>query len=208
MLYTQTVEPATLSILKKIFQLPELKDFALAGGTALALKKGHRVSIDIDLFSLKLFDNNDLISILQNHFPSFELRRSVKMGVFGFIGDLKIDCIPHFQFKMIKDFETIEGIRFYSDEDIAAMKIFAIIQRAKKKDYWDLNELLYRFSFDEIIDFYLEKYPNNTMLIPLAEAIVKYHLVDGDDDPVCLNNLTWSTVKKNINKKIDDFFKN
>ena len=208
MLYTKTVEPTTFDILKAIFEIKALNGFALAGGTALSLKMGHRISVDIDLFSIKKLDNEKLITVLAKNFSNFHVRRSVKMGVFGFIGDLKIDCIPHGQFKMLKPFEVIDGIRFFSNEDIAAMKIFAIIQRAKKKDYWDLNVLLKHFTFEQIVGFYLEKYPENTMMISVAEAVSKYHLVEEDyEEPVCLNNLKWASVKKSINKKLDEFFK-
>ena len=50
MLQTQAIEPGTFSVLKKLMDLPSLQDFCLVGGTALSLKYGHRISIDIDLF--------------------------------------------------------------------------------------------------------------------------------------------------------------
>lgn len=42
MLQTRTVVPFTLGLLKKIMSLPHLEQFFLVGGTALALKMGHR----------------------------------------------------------------------------------------------------------------------------------------------------------------------
>jgi hypothetical protein len=50
MLFTKTVEPNTLSILKRLQCLPKLENYDLVGGTALGLKYGHRLSIDLDLF--------------------------------------------------------------------------------------------------------------------------------------------------------------
>lgn len=50
MLQTKTVEPGTLSLLKELMELPILNNFSLVGGTALSLKYGHRISIDLDLF--------------------------------------------------------------------------------------------------------------------------------------------------------------
>lgn len=55
MLQTKTIEPGTLSLLKKIMEIPELKQFWLVGGTALSLKYGHRNSIDLNLFSTENF---------------------------------------------------------------------------------------------------------------------------------------------------------
>ncbi len=48
MLYPETVEPGTLSLLKKLMEIPSLRPFSLVGGTALSLKYGHRTSVDLD----------------------------------------------------------------------------------------------------------------------------------------------------------------
>lgn len=51
MLYKETVDRPTLGILKQLMEDPALGRFALVGGTALALRIGHRKSIDLDLFT-------------------------------------------------------------------------------------------------------------------------------------------------------------
>lgn len=56
MLHTQTVAPQTLGLLKQLEAEPRLAAFNLAGGTALALYLGHRVSVDLDLFTPESFD--------------------------------------------------------------------------------------------------------------------------------------------------------
>ena len=53
----QTVEPGTLGLLKELMTLDELKQFALVGGTILSLRFGHRLSIDLDLFTNQPFDS-------------------------------------------------------------------------------------------------------------------------------------------------------
>jgi predicted nucleotidyltransferase component of viral defense system len=58
-----------------------------------------------------------------------------------------------------------------SNEDIAAMKIFAILQRAKKKDFWDILLILEVFGLENIISFYREKFPKNQMLISVSQAL-------------------------------------
>jgi len=68
MLQKQAVEPGTLSILKQLMDMSELKQFSLVGGTALALKYGHRKSIDLDLFSYLPFDNEKIVELLQSQF--------------------------------------------------------------------------------------------------------------------------------------------
>ena len=64
MLQTQTVEPSTLELLKKLQQEPLLATFNLVGGTALALRIGHRKSVDLDLFTREEFDLEEVKSML------------------------------------------------------------------------------------------------------------------------------------------------
>jgi len=51
MLQLKTIHQDTYSLLQELSKLDYLNDFALAGGTSLALRLGHRISVDLD-FSL------------------------------------------------------------------------------------------------------------------------------------------------------------
>lgn len=55
MLHKETVEKSTLELLIKLMSDTSLKEFVLVGGTALSLQLGHRISIDLDLFSITPF---------------------------------------------------------------------------------------------------------------------------------------------------------
>ncbi|MCF0056937.1 nucleotidyl transferase AbiEii/AbiGii toxin family protein [Dyadobacter sp. CY356] len=71
MLHLETVDARTLSILRRLMVIPELNSFYLVGGTALALKYGHRISVDLDLFGGDdLFDREIIISALEKEFGS------------------------------------------------------------------------------------------------------------------------------------------
>ena len=58
------IAPKTFKLIQQLQAVPELKEFYLVGGTALALQLGHRNSIDIDLFTKNEFEAADLISLL------------------------------------------------------------------------------------------------------------------------------------------------
>ena len=57
MLYIETVKPDTFSLLKELMLVKEMQHFNLVGGTALSLRLGHRISVDLDLFSHEKFEN-------------------------------------------------------------------------------------------------------------------------------------------------------
>src|SRR3954453_19262249 len=128
MLQTQAIEPGAFSLLKELMKVEELQDFSLVGGTALALKFGHRKSVDLDLFNYLPFDNDFIVTALEKKFGNsflLQLNRQ-KFGVFGFLQSVKVDFVKH-PYELINDIEEMDGIRMYSNEDIAAMKISAIL---------------------------------------------------------------------------------
>ena len=134
--------------------LPFLQPFSLVGGTALSLRYGHRSSIDLDLFFHQRFDQPQIVHELELVFrDKFVYKQQhTQFGIFCFIEDVKVDFV-YFPHLPIKEIETIDHIRFYSDADITAMKIQAIPGRGKKKDFWDLLELLQHYSLQQIMDW-------------------------------------------------------
>lgn len=60
MLHYEAVSPGTLNLLRRLMQVPELKNFRLAGGTSLALQFGHRISVDLDFFTNGSFDSDEM----------------------------------------------------------------------------------------------------------------------------------------------------
>lgn len=208
MLQYSSIDPDVLELLKKLMQIPELDKFYLVGGTALALHYGHRKSIDIDLFSTVDFNTEDIIPILEKNLPDFRYSNTPNtIGVFGFIGNTKVDLVKHHYFSLI-DVPLIEdGIRLYSIKDIMAMKVAAILKRAVKKDFWDISQLLQDYSMDELISCYNKKYPNHQLLISIPQALTYFADAEESEDPVSLKGESWENVKRRIQQKVNEYLK-
>ncbi len=207
MLQKQTVEPSTFSLLSQLMNLEVLSTYNLVGGTGLSLKLGHRISIDIDLFSKEKIENEVIINCLSETFQNkFVLISSNKVGIFCKINNIKVDLI-HYNFDLINPIEEFENVRIVSSEDIAAMKIQAILGRGVKKDFYDLFELLNQFSLNEIIQFHKSKYPLQTLNITIPQAITYFEEADESEDPISLRNETWDEVKKGLRKVVNDYLK-
>lgn len=95
----------------------------------------------------------------------------------------------------------------YSDEDIIAMKLNAILGRGMKKDFWDLYELLHYYSLKDMIDFHETKFPEQNLLISIPQAITYFDDAEESEDPVSLKGQTWKSVKKYIQHQVSDFLK-
>lgn len=60
MLHFDSVPPLVHRLLSRLTQAPALDGFHLGDGTSLALRYGHRLSVDLDFFSTSPFDPQDL----------------------------------------------------------------------------------------------------------------------------------------------------
>lgn len=203
MLQTQTVEPGTFSILVELNGIPTLKEFALVDGTALSLVFGHRISVDLDFFSTASFSNEDVVFTLEKRYgAAFEMEKKPSyFGIFCFIRHTKVDIVRH-PHPLIRPIQTIEGLRFFSLEDIAAMKVQAILGRGKKKDFWDIAALLEHFSVRDFVEFHRQKYPNQYLLISVPQAMTYFADAEEDQDPISLKGQTWESVKDFIREKV------
>lgn len=111
MLRTQAVEAGTLDLIRKFMSDARFNDFNLVGGTALALKIGHRLSIDIDLFSAGPFSAIDLGQHLTTTYNATKVR-TLSNGVFCFVDGVKIDLISH-QLEPTNPFSTFVETCFW-----------------------------------------------------------------------------------------------
>jgi predicted nucleotidyltransferase component of viral defense system len=188
--------------------LPSLQPFSLVGGTAMSLRYGHRSSVDLDLFFHEKFDHSIIESELLREFGNeFDYESGHKQfGIFCNIQQIKVDIVytPHLPISAI---ETEDNIRMYSSADIAAMKIQAILGRAKKKDFWDLAELLQHFSLQQIMDWHKKKYPSQMLAISIPNAIIYFAEADESETPVSFKKQTWESVKTGIRKAVSDYLR-
>ncbi len=184
-------------------ELPVLSEHALVGGTALSLKYGHRKSIDLDIFCSKPFSISQNNEELKNTFgKSYENRNpNLPFGIFCFIDDIKVDLVKH-PHPLIGKIEEKEGIRFFSDRDIMAMKIQAVLGRA---DFYDIAELLQHYPVSDFIHAYKEKYSTQNLLISIPQAMTFFQDAEDDMEPVSKTNKDWGKVKKLIQEKVRDY---
>lgn len=203
MLYTKVVEPGTLDLLKKLMSLPGLNEFNLVGGTALALHYGHRNSIDLDLFGKVDFLNEELIDEDLRYFNNVVKTTRSRVMVGYNINGVKVDIVKY-QYHLIDPIQTVENIRLASPRDIAAMKCAAISGRGKRKDFYDLYEILQRHSLDDILHFYNKKYQDGNEFIVLR-SINYFADAEEDEDPELYKNQNWKDVKNYINQKLYEY---
>jgi hypothetical protein len=197
--------------------IPELANFRLVGGTALSLLKGHRMSEDIDLFASEPYGSIDFKRIeetLQAKFPFFynpeadipalqalENHYGLKLSI-GFTQDepVKVDIINWGE-PFLFPTQDIEGIRIATIEEIALMKMDAIARGGRKKDFWDILEILDEYSLTQLLELYASKYPYHDVS-KVVEGLDDFSIAEQVPDPICLKGKHWELVKKEMKQEV------
>jgi len=147
---------------KRIELLPFLKgfkkDFYLAGGTGLAFQIGHRDSVDFDFFTDKEVDIDKLLIRLKKTFPKLSVIEKDEYTLIILKDNIKISFF-YYPYKLLKKPINEENINIASIEDIACMKLSAILGRSSNKDYIDLYFILQRTTLPELLDLCKKKFP-------------------------------------------------
>lgn len=201
MLQKETVEKRTMDLIDRLMADEKLMSFNLVGGTALALKIGHRTSIDIDLFTTKEFNAPEISSHLTNTYKVDRIQ-TISNGVFCLIDGIKVDILAH-KYPLVEDMETVDGVRIVSLKDIGAMKLNAIYNNGTRlKDFVDVYALLEIFSLQELIDASEKKYPENN--VPMVKNALLHH--EDIDFTVSIDyigkEIKWPAIADRLQKAI------
>lgn len=202
MFHLETVEPATLALLKDIQGLPELSETRLVGGTALALQLGHRVSVDLDVFG-HWPNDCDLRPILSRCGKTVYQSGGGKLQFYK-VNGVKVDCVtydyPWIDRPLIED-----GLRLASEKDIAALKINAITNRGTRKDFVDFAFLLRRHSLKEMFDWFCQKYQDTNPILAVRSLV---YFIDAEEQPLprMLVPFDWEAAKDEIRAAVRSLF--
>jgi len=201
MLYKETVSKEMWELLLKLMRDEQLKDFVLVGGTSLSLQIGHRLSIDIDLFTTKEFDVDRMHHHLKKEYSG--IKRHLFPGtVLADIAGIKVDIIRH-KYPWQDEINEIEGIRLASPIDIGAMKLHAIVQSGERiKDFIDMYYLLEKYPLQEYLNAYERKYDGNPYLA--CNALQYHDHIDMEQKVVLLKDkeTKWSVMRNRLNKSV------
>lgn len=203
MLHLATVYPGTLDLLRKLMSKETFQPFALAGGTALALQIGHRISIDLDFFGKHPFNPEELLQVYAG-IGDYQLLSQSKSVLVVNLNGVKVDVV-NYRYDLLEPVQETEGVRLLSLPDIAAMKLAAITGRGKKRDFIDLFFLLEIYSLKDMMDFYRTKFPDGSEFL-VAKSLTYFEDAEEDEAPVMLLDADWSQVKKTIQKEVKKMY--
>ena len=172
-------------------------DWYLAGGTALALSTGHRKSLDLDFFmENKDFDTEELLRKFLNN-QDWVLSLNRKNTIYGELFKAKVSFIAY-PFFIPKQEPIWHGfIKILQPKDIAVMKITAISQRGRKRDFFDLYWCAKNIEpLEEIIKRLPAQYPAVAHdYHHILKSLVYFEDAESDPEPEINFDANWKKVK-------------
>ncbi|MCC7190842.1 MAG: nucleotidyl transferase AbiEii/AbiGii toxin family protein [Anaerolineales bacterium] len=171
--------------------------FYLGGGTARSLQLGHRRSVDLDFFS----PTEDIPSIrpmLEEALAPFQpaladsawgnlvyLSQNVRVGFYGY------------GFPLVAPLIETEDARLCSVEDIALMKMDALLSRAARKDFYDLYFICQKVNLRRLLELAPRKYPNvRDFEAQVVKRLVYFENAEADADPIFFQPVAWQATKE------------
>ncbi|MDH8700742.1 hypothetical protein M2138_000073 [Dysgonomonadaceae bacterium PH5-43] len=207
-----TVTPLLKEILHQLMAEPLFAPFRLVGGTNLSLRFGHRLSVDIDLFTDLEYGSLDFASFenyLRSNFSYYDCNDKgsiVGMGRSYYIGvsseeHIKIDLMYTDSF--IADADILDGIRMASVDDIVAMKMNVVSRGGRKKDFWDLHCLLKYYSLPKMLYLHEKRHQWEHDSSQLVGNFTDFSIANEMPDPVCLLEKDWDEIKLDLIEEVE-----
>jgi len=193
--FEQVLPGNTKAVLALLEKSKIIQKAYLAGGTALALQLGHRISYDLDFFTRVEFDENKLLPEI-NKISNFKLERISWRTILGKFKGIKFS-IFYYAYPVIYPTKSFGRVNIIDVRDIAAMKIAAVASRGIKRDFVDLyficKEVL---PLKKIIELYDKKYKNlATTQVHIMKSLVYFDDAEGTAMPKMLKPCKWEDVK-------------
>lgn len=212
MLHWQTTTPLLRSTLETLMEAEIFNPFRLVGGTSLSLQLGHRLSVDIDLFTDAAYNSISFDAIddyLKETFPYVEASGEgiVGFGKSYYAGNTQLDAIKldlYYTDLFIRDAIVRKNLRLASIEEVIAMKVDIVARGGRKKDFWDLHELMDQYTIAQMISLHQERYPYSHDPGLIKQKFNDFTIADVDFEPVCLKGKYWELIKLDFIEALED----
>jgi len=193
--HPEAITAATAETWRTLRDRSFLRDVYLAGGTALALRFGHRLSVDLDFFIPELFDEESLLARIQA-MPDFSLAAKAPSAIHAVIQGTKVSFLGY-PYPALFPTASFLDVPVADPRDIACMKVSAIAGRGTKRDFIDLYMASERFGLGNILNWFTEKYvKTGYSRVYILKSLTFFADAEKDPMPHMLVPLAWEDVKR------------
>lgn len=200
----EAVQPAVIEVFRGVSTACRGTGFYLADGTALALRLGHRESVDLDFFSSDFEDVDHLKATLSGVLPDPVVTLAASRTLHALASGVQISFFGYRYPALVPPDEPAPGLLPLAGvADIAAMKLAAIASRGSRKDFVDLWFILDQgTSIEQALDWFRRKYPM-TDIGHVVRALVYFDDADLEPELRMLRPGKWSDVKRSLRCSVE-----
>lgn len=184
-------------ILRELKGMLAKREAILAGGTALALHIGHRISIDLDFFTNKEFKVEPVISEIRKTGLGFSIIAEGEGHITANIEGTKFS-IFRYEYPFLDKPAVYKGIQVAGVFDIASMKVIAISQRGTKRDFVDLYFILQDIPFHKLADHMAKRFGKERINpVHIGKSLVYFSDAESNPEPEYLKGkgVSWAKAK-------------
>ena len=195
MWHRETVDSGVEQTLRDLHNVPALTSFYLAGGTGLALRLGHRRSVDLNFIIGEDFNEDSMLQKVQ-HLEGFALVAKEPGTIYANIRKTKVSFITY-SYPILFPFQAFLGVNVADSSDIGCMKISAIASRGTKCDFVDLYCLAEEQGLKELLGWFTRKFSQTNYRMPhILKSLCYFEEAEQDPIPHMLMSLSWEEVKQ------------
>lgn len=189
----EVLDKNRLEILENLIYFKDMW-FVLWWWTWLALIFWHRTSIDFDFFINQDIDNDKLFLMCLEVFKWFEISKiyEEKNTLYILVNWVKISFFTY-NYNNLYDIIETYYFNIYSIQDIWAMKLWAIQNRATNKDYVDLFYIINEIWLNNLIDIFFLKFWKVVTKTYILKSLVYF-------DDIKIEKLILTDKKLNFEK--------
>ena len=201
-MFIEKLPATTQATLVRVAQLPLPSGTYLAGGTAVSLHLGHRLSDDLDLFTRESFEPSVLVQALQEA-GTFELERTSWGTILGWLNGVRFSLF-FYRYPLLYPYVKFRQLLIADLRDIAAMKIAAISDRGSRKDFVDLYAICQAgVSLRASLKLYDRKYGTLTVnRMHLYKSLAYFDDAEEQASPIMLQAVPWKHVKAFFEREV------
>jgi hypothetical protein len=194
--FLSTLVPRARDLFGEIGREPAASGFYLAGGSAVALHVGHRISVDLDFFTpSEHYEPEPLLQALRG-LGRVAIQQQGTGTLVASVDDVQVSFFVY-PYPVLEPYIGLELARIASLLDLGLMKVVAISQRGKMRAFIDLHAVC-RSGHDlaSLLERLPAKYPGISLpTYHLLRALVYFDDAEQDPPPRMLVQWSWDETK-------------
>lgn len=193
---------AQMRVLRTVGPFARRAGFYLAGGTAVALRFGHRRSEDFDWFTSALPRSDTLLADLQTQGVPIQEAQIEAGTLIGWVDGVKVSFFEY-RHPLLDTLDTWPeyDTEIASARDLGAMKLLAIAQRGSRKDFLDLYELLQNgAALRSMLEDFRERFQTDS--VSALRGLTYFDDAETEPMPEMLKPLDWRELRAALGQAV------